>query len=228
MGNSYICSPIQYFKEIRLNGCYQAERIEKDDNQIIINLDKDYNNFGDKINQLKNYFHENEKEIFNNHNKKEKHKKHFNRKKHNNALNKLFENKYELMLKRLLEQKQIKIKGPKRRETIRNEEKIKLIVNEILLQNINSIKNKKMNNDNALNNNEGDLLIKDINNSKFRNSATIDKKSIITNKIYKLKDNYYLQYRNTINEIINEGSNISNLCKKQTEQTYSPQNKKEH
>lgn len=228
MGNSYICSPIQYFKEIRLNGCYQAEQIEKDDNQIIINLDKDYNNFGDKINQLKNYFHENEKEIFNNHNKKEKHKKHFNRKKHNNALNKLFENKYELMLKRLLEQKQIKIKGPKRRETIRNEEKIKLIVNEIFLQNINSIKNKKMNNDNALNNNEGDLLIKDINNSKFRNSATIDKKSIITNKIYKLKDNYYLQYRNTINEIINEGSNISNLCKKQTEQTYSPQNKKEH
>ena len=178
------------------------------------------------MNQLINYFNENEKEFFYNFNKKEKTKKQFNKKKHNNALNKLSENKYELMLKRLLEQKEVKRNGPKRRETIRNEDKIKLMVSEVMKQNLEDIKNKKIS-DNDLIKNDNDLLIKNINSSKYRNSATIDKKGVITNKINnKIKGDTYLQYRNTINEIINESSGCSNYCKKQTKQTNSPPNRK--
>ena len=227
MGNSFICSPFEYFKDINI--CFQAQNTEKKENQLIINIENEKENYEGKVTQLKNYFNENEKELFYNYNnKKEKTKKQFNKKKHNNALNKLSENKYELMLKRLLEQKEVKRNGPKRRETIRTEGKIKLLVNEILMQNLEDIKNKKLNDNSLLNNEEGDLLIKNINNGKYRNSATIDKNRVITNKINnKLKADNYLQYRNTINEIINEGSGYSNYCKKQTKPTNSsPPNKK--
>jgi hypothetical protein len=227
MGNSLICSPFEYFKNVNI--CFQAQTIEKKENQLIINIENEKDKYEGKMTQLKNYFNENEKELFcNYYNKKEKTKKQFNKKKHNNALNKLSENKYELMLKRLLEQKEVKRNGPKRRETIRTEKKIKLLVNEVLMQNLEDIKNKKLNDNSLLNNEEGDLLIKNINNAKYRNSATIDKKSVITNKINnKLKADNYLQYRNTINEIINEGSGYSNYCKKKTKPTNSsPPNKK--
>jgi len=226
MGNSFICSPLQYFDDIKINICYQTQTKERKDNQLVIILDK--NKYEGKMNKLKNYFNESEKDIFNSIYKKKSPKKHLNIKKHINELNRLSENKYELMLKILLEQKKIKRKGPKRRETIRNGEKIKITVNELLLKNLNDIKNNKIKNEYLFNNYEEDLLIKNINNLKYRNSATIEKKSIITNKINnKLKnDNYYFHYRNTINEIINEGSGFSNLCKKQTEQSNSPQNKR--
>ena len=86
------------------------------------------------------------------------------------------------MLKRLLEQKKIKRYGPKRRETIKNDnEQIKALVNEVLFENINNIKNNKINNENILNQ-ENDLLIKDIkdiNTQYHRASATINKNPII-------------------------------------------------
>ena len=128
------------------------------------------------------------------------------------------------MLKRLLEQKNIKRNGPKRRETIRNEDKIKILINEILLENINEIKNNK-NNEKILNQ-ENDLLIKNINNQNFRFSATIDKNQILSNNLNSKKHLYNYQYRNTINEIINESSGYSALCTKQTKKTNSSKNKK--
>ena len=88
------------------------------------------------------------------------------------------------MLKRLLEQKNIKRNGPKRRETIRNEDKIKILINEILFENINETTNNKNNKNNEkILNQENDLLIKNINNQNFRFSATIDKNQILSNNL---------------------------------------------
>ena len=54
------------------------------------------------------------------------------------------------MLERLLAQKTFKICGPKRRETIKNGEKIKIMVNEILKENKDSIKNCQINRKNSI------------------------------------------------------------------------------
>ena len=231
MGNSYICTPNKYLRDIKLNICFQYQSSEIKDDQIIININNDTNKYEKKINQLKKYFNENEIkneiEYMEYINKKKKNKKHLNRKKHNNDLNRLSDNKYELMLKRLLEQKNIKRNGPKRRETIRNEDKIKILINEILFENINEIKNNKNNKNNEkILNQENDLLIKNINNQNFRFSATIDKNQILSNNLNSKKHLYNYQYRNTINEIINESSGYSALCTKQTKQTNSSKNKK--
>ena len=230
MGNSYICTPNKYLRDIKLNICFQYQSSEIKDDQIIININNDTNKYEKKINQLKKYFNENkiknEIEYMEYINKKKKNKKYFNRKKHNNDLNRLSDNKYELMLKRLLEQKNIKRNGPKRRETIKNNnnKQIEILVNEVLVDNINNIKNKV--NGKVLNQ-ENDLLIKDIkdiNNQYHRASATIDKNAIISNN---LKKNVY-KYRNTVNvnEIINESSGYSGLCTKQTKKTNSSKKKK--
>jgi len=218
MGNSFICTKIQYLNEIKLNLCFQRHCLEENDDQIIIDLNNkktEVINYEKRLNEIKNYFNENEKEIMFNYNKKEKSKKHLNKKKHNNDLKKLFDNKYELMLKRLLEQKNEKRKGPKRRETIKNGDSIKILVNEILLENRINLKYKK--------NTENDLIIKDINNQKnYRFSATVDKNVFLSNNANKNK----FLYRNTINEIINESSAGSGLCHLQTKQTNnSSQNK---
>ena len=218
MGNSFICTKIQYLNEIKLNLCFQRHCLEESDDQIIIDLNNKKTeeiNYEKRLNEIKNYFNENEKEILLNYNKKEKAKKHLNKKKHNNDLKRLSDNKYELMLKRLLEQKNEKRKGPKRRETIKNGDTIKIIVNEVLMENRIHIKDKK--------NTENDLIIKNINNQKnYRFSATVDKNVFLSNHASKKK----LLYRNTINEIINESSAGSGLCHLQTKQTNnSSQNK---
>ena len=218
MGNSFICTKIQYLNEIKLNLCFQRHCLEENDDQIIIDLNNKKTeeiNYEKRLNEIKNYFNENEKEIMFNYNKKEKSKKNLNKKKHNNDLKKLFDNKYELMLKRLIEQKNEKRKGPKSRETIKNGDSIKILVNEILLENRINLKYKK--------NTENDLIIKDINNQKnYRFSATVDKNVFVSNNANKNK----FLYRNTINEIINESSAGSGLCHLQTKQTNnSSQNK---
>ena len=226
MGNSFICTPIQYLKIIKTNICFQSQCLEKNEDQIIlINLNKDKNGYEKSINELKDYFNERGNEIIGDLNKKEKSKKHLNKKKHINALNRLSDNKYELMLKRLLEQKKEIRKGPKRRETIRkNDENIKLLIKGILLENINIAKNKDI-----IIKQENDLLIKNINNQKFRYSATTGKNGIISNNLNKnmLLNKYNYQYRNTINEIINESSGCSGgYCKKITKQSSGTKNKK--
>ena len=71
------------------------------------------------MNEIINYFNEGEKEILDNIKKREKVKKIPQNKKLDQTINAKDDNKYELMLKRLLEQQNIKKIGPKRRETIR-------------------------------------------------------------------------------------------------------------
>jgi hypothetical protein len=211
---------------ISLNVCFKAPPVEKDKEQIIIDLDNQNIKFRKSINDLKDYFNEVEKELmhYNNlHKSKKISKKHLSKKKHINALNKLNDNKYELMLKRLLEQKKIKRNGPKRRETIRKDKVIKQLVNEVISGNI---KNKEINNN--INEKENDLLIKNINDQKYRCSATIDRNDIMVNNLNQnqKKFNYKLyQYRNTINDIINESSGYSGLCQKQTKQSNSTKKK---
>ena len=230
MGNSYNCQPFQYFNMISLNVCFKEPPVEKDKEQIIIDLDNQNNNnnkLGTKINDLKIYFNEVENELmhYNNlHKSKKITKKHLSKKKHINALNKLSDNKYELMLKRLLEQKKIKRNGPKRRETIRKDIAIKQVVNEVISGNV---QNEKINI--KKNEKENDLLIKNINDQKYRCSATIDRNDLMVNNLIQnqKKFNYkFYQYRNTINDIINESSGYSGLCQKQTKQSNSPKKKK--
>ena len=85
-----------------------------------------------KMSLIIGYFNEENAELVNEYNKlKEKNKNKI--KKNNNE-------KYELILQRLLEQKNIKIIGPKRRETIRKEgDKIQNMVQELLQENKDAI-----------------------------------------------------------------------------------------
>ena len=235
MGNSFICS--QFFQDIKLSICYQNNCTEKEEEEIIDISNNNYNDkdnkgnnnkYGIKINELKNYFNEKCEETVNN-NTIERPKKHLNKKKHINALNRLSDNKYELMLKRLLEQKNVKRKGPKRRETIRKEKKIKKIVNEVISGNLKVIQENKNNNNkkNDIQKEENDLLIKNINNIKLRSASTSDKNAILANiNVNKNLNKNNLQHLNTINEIINESSGYSGLYKKKTTQSNSPQNKR--
>ena len=231
MGNAFICT--QIFHDIALNICYQnnfpvKEEIIDINNKNYNNIDNKNNIYEKKLNALKKYFNKDESGIKNNINNSENRKKHLNDKKHINSLNRLSDDKYELMIKRLLEQKNIRRKGPKRRETIRKEEKIKLIINEILSLNLKEIQDKKNNNkNNIIENKENDLLIKNINNLKLRSASISDKISFLPNNNLNSNININnLQHINTINEIINESSGYSGLYKKKTTQTNSPQCKR--
>lgn len=229
MGSSPSCQSIQYFNMISLNACFYKPSVEKDENQIIIDLDSPNHKLGKKLIELKDYFHKVENELMNNNHNfnktKKASKKHLSKKKHINALNKLSDNKYELMLKRLLEQKKIQRNGPKRRETIRKDKIIKQVVNEVLSGNV---KNEEKDNDDKINEKENDLLIKNINDQKFRCSATLDRNENMINNLAQNQKKYnykYYQYRNTMNDIINESSGYSGLCQKQTKQSNSPKKK---
>ena len=213
MGNSCFCSANNYFKDIKINICLDKQSINSKAEHILYK-DKNINIKGEKgILELKKYFDENEQEILNNLYKKEKVKKNF--KKRDSMVGALPDNKYELMLKRLLEQKNIKRIGPKRRETIRKENNIKSMVNDILIENRNEIKNAKGNNAD-FNRKNSTLIIK--NNSPVRFSITIDKGGLSKNisKVKKKLNHQHLNNVNTLNEMINEGINSSGLVKKET------------
>ena len=212
MGNCFVNTQ-QHIKDFTINCCFEEKNT---DNKISKDIKKESDNsiIQKKVNQIK---------ITVNRRQKLKNiKKHLDQIKHSNALSKLSVNKYELMLKRLLEQKKIKPKGPKRRETIRNDEQIKILINEVISEgqikkviddNENNIKNKV---DNS--NHENDLLIKNIKQSKFRSSVTVEHNIIITNKdkIFKISNQNLLIYRKTINDKIYESSACSGYCKKPT------------
>ena len=83
MGNSPNCQSLHYFNVISLNACFKKPPIEKDEDQIIIDIDNHNNKVGKKINELKDYFHEVENELMykNNLNKSKKlPKKHLSKK----------------------------------------------------------------------------------------------------------------------------------------------------
>ena len=149
------------------------------------------------------------------------------RKKRETILGTTIDIKYEIMLKRLLEQKNIKRKGPKRRKTIRNgENEIIKIVNEVILENKNENKNNKKEQNKFLN---ATLIIKNKNNSKKKQSTSIiitknEQKdrliNNINNRINRKLKKKQLKNAKTLNgnssENINEGNGSSLLYKKET------------
>ena len=157
MGNSCSCENIHFVKDVKLNVCFEKMEIApksdqvlyNDGNKIIINLNEKKNKDNltqKKMNEILNYFNEGEREIINSIKKKNKAKKVQNKKKTNDLIdnNNRDDNKYELILKRLLEQQNIKKIGPKRRETIRKEgDNLKDIVKDLLKENKNIALNKK-------------------------------------------------------------------------------------
>ena len=171
MGNGCICYTNICYQEMKVDNY-----IEEQNRPTESNL---YNN-------LAKYFNEYEKDI----NKKieKKHiKKIFSFKKYKN-LNTLYSmgnSKYELMLKRLSEQKKIERKGPKRRETIRNNNNdfIKIIYEAI--EDNKKIKYKNENDSKKLQKKESILL----NNKDKFNSLYIQsgKHSLIVGKFSKKK-----------------------------------------
>ena len=220
MGNTCFCSNSHYFKDIKINICLDKQSMNEITEQVI-NKENIINEKQEKeINELKKYFDENEKEIINSLNQKQKAKKRISKKIRETMIGNMFDTKYELMMKRLLEQKNIKRKGPKRRETIRNEgDNIKKLINEVINKNKNNIKNNKKV-ENKLLKRDTSLIIKNTNKTKVRLSVTIDKKdrmiNNLNNGLKKNLQNQQLKNVNTLNEIINEGNTSSLLCKKET------------
>ena len=168
-----------------------------------------------KIDELKNYFKQNEREIsefFN-----QKYIKFSPKKKRNSAFENLIlidKIKYEAIVKNLLEQKNKKIKGPKRRETIRKEEQIISLINQVLTENKNN--NNKYERVNSKR--RGSLIIKnkDI-KKKRRHSTTLKREKIINsknslNKVLK----YQIIEANTLNEILTDGNKSTVFNKKET------------
>ena len=215
MGNSCFCDNIHFIKDVKLNLCYQKQDINNKSDHIIIKeeqlntnekskeKEKEKTNPKNKMNELLIYFNELEKEIMNNFKKKPKVKKIPIKKKNDMAIDIKEENKYELMLKRLLEQQNIKKIGPKRRETIRKEgeEKIKELVKNLLAENKNDVLKNKKNENNT-------LLIKKQFQKKGRFSVTLDRNSLYSNGINinkkKQFQEQYFNNRNTICEVIAE------------------------
>ena len=224
MGNSCFCGNINFIKDVKLNVCFQKQEINDKSDKILIKDEKQNTNeknkekeekdkSKNKMNELFIYFNDVEKELMNNV-KKKKVKKHSSKKIITHTNNKE-ENKYELMLKRLLEQQNIKKVGPKRRETIRKlgEDKIKEMVKNILIENKNDILNKKNTNDkkdkNETENNS--LLIKKEFNKKGRFSVAIDRNALFMNNLNNNNNNnnknskkQYFNPRNSISEVIGE------------------------
>jgi hypothetical protein len=217
MGNSCSCENIHFVKDVKLNVCFEKMEIApksdqvlyNDGNKIIINLNEKKNKDNltqKKMNEILNYFNEGEREIINSIKKKNKAKKVQNKKKTNDLIdnNNRDDNKYELILKRLLEQQNLKKIGPKRRETIRKEgDNLKDIVKDLLKENKNIALNKK----NSIESNS--LLIKTQFNKKGRFSVTVDKKSLIDNINHNNKKKFQEQYLNnrmTICEVITESN----------------------
>ena len=214
MGNSCICiNANNYIKDIKINISTDKQSINSITEHIIKKEDTKNEQKEKRITQLKKYFNENEQEILNSIlNQKEKDRKILKKKNRKSMLATGFDkNKYELMLKRLLEQKKIKRKGPKRRQTIRKSDIIKPLINEVFKENKKLITNNY--NTNGLNKTNSTLIIKNNNNQNMRLSVTIDKEAINNNKKSNIKLLYF-QNANTLNEMINDGS--SGLCKKET------------
>ena len=174
MGNFCICAKTELCSEVRV--FTKKEEIIKDDSQresaIKRNLSKIQNDNQHTTNEnsimaeIKQYFNVDMKQFQVPAKKKEKDKK-IKKMMSNKKAKKLkmahtvINNQYELMLKRLLEQKKIERKGPKRRETIRKENNIKIIINDVIEDFKNKKSNKKLQTDDTVNSkNQNSLLIK--------------------------------------------------------------------
>lgn len=145
-----------------------------------------------KISQLVDYFNQGETAMIEEINKQKEKTKVINKKSNNE--------KYELMLKRLLEQQNIKKIGPKRRQTIRTDgDKIHNIVVELLQENKNNVLKGTLMADNL----EGTLIIKQAPQKQGKYSLTIDKNPLLINNKKKVGNNFFKK-RNSLNEMINK------------------------
>ena len=141
------------------------------------------------MSQIIGYFNEGNAEFENEYNKlKEKNK---------NKIKKSNNEKYELILRRLLEQKNIKIIGPKRRETIRKGgNQIQVMVQELLQENKNEVLKGNVNEI------SGTLIIKHPLQKNAKASMTIDKNPLPINQPKKAQN--FFKKRNSLNEMINK------------------------
>lgn len=204
MGNSCFCDNIHFIKDSKYSVCFQKQDITsksdqvlyKDEDKIITNEKcRNKKQPKTKMNELLSYFYEGEKEIINNLKKKDKAKKMNSKKKPDNTMESK-DDKYELMLKRLLDQQNIKKNGTKRRETIRNDGNyIRDLVKNLLIENKNDVLNNKNKNDNNT------LLIKNKFNKKARYSVTIDKNTLMNN-ININKKKFQEQYFNNRKQLV--------------------------
>lgn len=194
MGNGCAC-----YRDLCIQEVKKDTFVKIENNQIQIQVTNLY--------EMAKYFEEVENEVYKK-NEKKKLRKLLSHKKLKN-LNTVYNtiSKYELMLRRLLEQKNIKRKGPKRRETIRinNNENFILLVRKAIEDNKNIEKNKE----NDLGRKESILL----NNKEKANSTylTSGKHSLIINKFSKKKILDGLGDINMDNEIKPTCGNISDI-----------------
>ena len=222
MGNSCFCTNNNYFYNSKINICFETDSMIGITEKVLSNGDTNNQKQEIGIPKLKKYFDESDNLI-----EKEKLRKYMFRKKRETILGTTIDIKYEIMLKRLLDQKNIKRKGPKRRKTIRNgENEIIKIVNEVILENKNENKNNKKEQNKFLN---ATLIIKNKNNSKKKQSTSIiitknEQKdrliNNINNRINRKLKKKQLKNAKTLNgnssENINEGNGSSLLYKKET------------
>ena len=190
------------------NGCFCCNSSYKPDIQLDSlgeNITKPIMN--NNINGLSKYFTESGKEI-NDKEKKEKSKRKSNIDRNNIIkINTMDHTKYELMLKRLLEQKEKDRNGPKRRITIRireNNEDFKKLIQEV-------IQEKGKNNNNQVNKNYqnkkmGSLLLNcnEKNKLAFRSTVILSGAQIITNNI---KNSVVVDINNFSNNLVNKNKN---------------------
>ena len=188
------------------------------DNNITNIKIENYNNGEEQpntqINRLKNYFMKSEKELSDDFYQKN-YKISGKKRRSSGFINLLLidKNKYEEMLKKLLEQKNIERKGPKRRKTIRSSDKIKELVKEVIDENNINEKNKFKR---AASKKRSSLIIKNKDRPKTKNSTTLYRGSIdgsiSMNKILKSQ----LKNVNSLNEILTDGNRSKGFNKKET------------
>ena len=174
MGIGCFCKNSNYIGDINLDSPPKKKIINRQTGNIISKEEEEVEKDENKINKLLFYFNESEKEILGNLKKKEKQKKNLENKKLIQKFDTLIKKnneQYGIIIERLLIQKNFKICGPKRRQTIINGEKIKIMVDEILKENKDDIKNNKKLKENS-------VIIKNSVNKKGRFSVDI---GIITN-----------------------------------------------
>ena len=194
MGSACIYGNTNNNKEVNLD----EDKTKDKENHTLpkdkINMHKPLNteskeNTKSRMSLIISYFNEGNAELVNEYNKlKEKNK---------NKIKKSNNEKYELILRRLLEQKNIKIIGPKRRETIRKGgNQIQNMVQQILQENKNAVLNGNVNEI------SGTLIIKHPLQKKGRASMTIDKNPLLINSLKKGQN--FFKKRNSLNEMINK------------------------
>ena len=135
---------------------------------------KNIDNNNNKLSGILKYFNTEEKEILAEYYKQRDKEKNLTKNRDNG--------KYELMLKRLLEQQTIKRVGPKRRQTIRDGGKIMKLIKQIIQEN----KDEALRTTNTKEKESEDIsLLVTTSHKKGRNSQNIDKNILMKNKFKK-------------------------------------------